>query len=68
LNLPIAPWGPVVENGENPFLQEYQFESLFAGRVENVPLLISDTQNEGLFPVGGENYNKLFHIKLNMMV
>lgn len=56
--VPIAPFGPVIENvSTNAFLSEHPYKMLQEGNVYDVPWITSNTKDEGLFPVGCR-YNK----------
>nr|AEE61414.1 unknown [Dendroctonus ponderosae] len=51
--VPIAPFGPVIENiSTNAFLSQHPYKLLQEGNVYDVPWIASNTKDEGLFPVG----------------
>ncbi|XP_044262620.1 venom carboxylesterase-6-like isoform X2 [Tribolium madens] len=51
LFLPIAPFAPVVEKkGTKPFLSDFPYNLLKAGKVQDVPWISSNTAHEGIFP------------------
>ncbi|KAH1014979.1 hypothetical protein HUJ05_012772 [Dendroctonus ponderosae] len=51
--VPIAPFGPVIENiSTNAFLSQHPYKLLQEGNVYDVPWISSNTKDEGLFPVG----------------
>lgn len=44
----------MVESGNpNAFLPDVPYKMLHSGRIKNIPLLISNTEDEGLYPAGG---------------
>ncbi|ENN74590.1 hypothetical protein YQE_08712, partial [Dendroctonus ponderosae] len=53
--VPIAPFGPVIENiSTNAFLSQHPYKLLQEGNVYDVPWIASNTKDEGLFPYGLE--------------
>lgn len=51
---PFSPFGPTVEAaGVNPFLTEQPINALLNGKVQDLPLLLSVTTEEGLYPAAG---------------
>ncbi|KAG8325915.1 carboxylic ester hydrolase activity protein [Homalodisca vitripennis] len=52
INTPFAPFGPCVERvGERPFLPEYPFRLLERGYALDRPIIFSDCEYEGLYPL-----------------
>nr|CAI5847819.1 unnamed protein product [Callosobruchus analis] len=49
---PITPFGPSVEKGSNPFLPDLPYRLLKEGRINDVPLVVSNTKDEAIFPIG----------------
>ncbi|VEN60258.1 unnamed protein product [Callosobruchus maculatus] len=49
---PITPFGPSVEKGSNPFLPDLPYTLLKEGRINDVPLVLSNTKDEAIFPIG----------------
>ncbi|KAJ9595640.1 hypothetical protein L9F63_013170, partial [Diploptera punctata] len=48
---PFSPFGPTIEvAGVNPFLSEQPINALLNGNIQDVPLLLSVTTEEGLYP------------------
>lgn len=58
---PYSPFGPVVEPpGPGSFLSEKPIDVIRKGKVQNVPWLISVTEDEGLYPVAGRTKKFVF--------
>ncbi|KAJ8965970.1 hypothetical protein NQ314_003818, partial [Rhamnusium bicolor] len=50
--IPFTTFGPVVEKGKNPFLADQPYNLLKEGKVYDVPWVVSNVKEEGIFPVG----------------
>lgn len=50
--IPLVVFGPSLEHTGNPFLPDHPYKLLKEGKVYDVPLITSNVQDEGLFPVG----------------
>lgn len=50
-SVPFAVFGPVIEKGNNPFLPDHPYKLLQEGKVHDVPWIMSNTRDEGIFPV-----------------
>lgn len=58
--VPNTVFGPSLENTSNPFLPDHPYKLLKEGRVYDVPLIMSNVNDEGVFPVG----RKIFVTKI----
>lgn len=53
---PYSPFGPVVEKkGKNRFLEDYPYNLLKNGKVQDLPWITSVTSEEGLYPASGND-------------
>ncbi|KAL1140510.1 hypothetical protein AAG570_000440 [Ranatra chinensis] len=60
LYLPFSPFGPVVEKpSESAFIDRPPIEIMKAGVPNDVPLVLSYTSHEGVFPNAGNNHGSL---------
>ncbi|CAH2011924.1 unnamed protein product [Acanthoscelides obtectus] len=51
--VPITPFGPSVETGSNnTFLPDLPYRLLKEGKINDVPLIVSNTKDEAVFPIG----------------
>lgn len=52
---PYSPFGPVVEEkGKHRFLEDYPYNLLTKGKVQDLPWITSVTSEEGLYPAAGK--------------
>lgn len=50
--VPNTVFGPALENTTNPFLTDHPYKLLNERNIYDVPLITSNVQDEGIFPVG----------------
>lgn len=55
-NVPFALFGPVVEKGQDSFLNVHPYQLLESGQVYDVPWVASNVNNEGNFPTNRRYY------------
>uniref|UniRef100_A0A6P7G1D3 Carboxylic ester hydrolase n=1 Tax=Diabrotica virgifera virgifera TaxID=50390 RepID=A0A6P7G1D3_DIAVI len=48
--IPLVIFGPVIENGENPFLADHPYKLIKKGKINDVPWVTSSVKDEGIFP------------------
>ncbi|XP_044734894.1 venom carboxylesterase-6-like isoform X2 [Chrysoperla carnea] len=50
---PFSPFGPTIEKGgNNPFLAEAPYKLMKEGKIQDIPIIFSVSQAEGLYPAG----------------
>ncbi|XP_057667531.1 venom carboxylesterase-6-like [Diorhabda carinulata] len=47
--VPLIIFGPVIEKGDNPFLNEHPYTLIKRGEFQNVPWITSNVKDEGIF-------------------
>lgn len=52
--VPIALFGPTLEKGTNPFLPDHPYKLLKEGKVKDLPLIVSNVKDEGVFCAGSK--------------
>ncbi|XP_050510014.1 venom carboxylesterase-6-like isoform X3 [Diabrotica virgifera virgifera] len=48
--IPLVIFGPVIENGENPFLADHPYKLIKKGKINDAPWVTSSVKDEGIFP------------------
>lgn len=54
--IPNALFGPTLEKGPNRFITDHPYLLLKEGKVNDVPIIISNVKDEGVYPVGCKLY------------
>lgn len=49
---PSTPFGPVIENGSNSFLNDHPYKLLKEGKINDYPWISSNVRDEGVVPIG----------------
>lgn len=52
--IPLKMFGPTIEKGTNPFISDHPYKLIKEGKVHDVPLMLSNVNDEGIYPVGGK--------------
>lgn len=67
--IPLKMFGPAIEKGSNPFISEHPYKLIKDGKINDVPLVLTNVNDEGIFPIGRKvKFFDIVHIKFNTTI